>query len=90
MPAIGVVDSGSDITIIGGQLFQTVAATARLRKRDFKKPDRTPRTYDQKPFCLDGKMELDIEFDGKTLSMLRWILMIIRGRMQTVGYCLLP
>lgn len=68
VPAVGVIDSGSDITIMGGKLFQTVATVARLRKRDFQKPDRTPRTYDQKPFHIDGKIELDIEFSDKTMK----------------------
>jgi len=40
---------------------------ARLKKRDFKKADRTPRTYDQRPFRLDGRMNLDINFEGKTM-----------------------
>ena len=37
--ALGVVDSGVDITIMNGELF-TVAA--RLRKKDFRKPDKVP------------------------------------------------
>ncbi len=36
--AVGVIDSGSDITIMGAELFARVALAARLRKRDFKKP----------------------------------------------------
>ena len=61
-------DSGADITIIGGKLFRKVATAARLKKRDFHKPDKTPRTYDQKPFTLDGRMNLDISFDGRTMN----------------------
>jgi len=34
----GVVDTGADITIMGGELFKRVAAIARLRK-DFKPAD---------------------------------------------------
>ena len=40
-------DTGADITIMGGKLFKKVAAAARLKKRDFKKPDGVPRTYDR-------------------------------------------
>ena len=68
VPADGIIDSGADITIVGGDLFRKVAAMARLKKRDFKKADRTPRTYDQKTFTLDGRMDLDISFDGKTMN----------------------
>ena len=42
---IGIIDSGADITIIGGELFKKVATGAKLKKRDFKKPDKVPRTY---------------------------------------------
>ena len=35
----GIIDSGADITIMGGELFKKVAAAARLKKRDFKKAD---------------------------------------------------
>ena len=37
----GVIDSGADITIIGGKLFKRVALAARLKKKDFMKPDKT-------------------------------------------------
>ena len=67
IPAVGVVDSGEDITIVGGELFKQVAAAAQLWKRDFQPPDKTPRTYDQKPFRLDGKMDLDITFADRTM-----------------------
>lgn len=68
VPAVGVLDSGSDITIMGAKLFAKVALAARLRKRDFKKPDRIPRTYDQRTFTLDGRLDLDIEFGGKSMK----------------------
>ena len=44
-----------------------MAAAARLKKKDFKKADKVPRTYNQKPFTLDGRMDLDVSFDGKTM-----------------------
>ena len=67
VPAEGVIDSGADITIMGAKVFRTVATAARLKKRDFKPADRTPRTYDQKPFTLDGKMEMDITFEESVI-----------------------
>ena len=62
---VGVIDSGADITIIGGE---QVATVAKLRKKDFRSADKTPRTYDQRPFVLHGCMDLDITFGGKTMS----------------------
>ena len=66
VPARGLVGTGCDITIIGGQLFRHVAAMARLRKRHFKPPDKAPHTYNRQPFHLDGQMDLKVSF-GKEL-----------------------
>ena len=60
VPALGVLDAGADITIISGELFRKIATVARLKKRDLKRPDKQPRNYDQTPFSLDGRMDLDI------------------------------
>ena len=32
-----IIDSGADISIMGGELFKRVAAVARVKRRDFKK-----------------------------------------------------
>ena len=63
----GVLDTGADITIIGSTLFKKVAAVAKVKKKNFKKADKIPHTYDQKPFTLDGRMDLDIAFGDKTI-----------------------
>ena len=39
VPVRGTIDSGSDITIIGRDLFRRIAAVARLRKSQLLKPD---------------------------------------------------
>ena len=68
VPAYGMIDSGADISIIGGILFKKIATVARLKKLDFMKADKIPRTYDQQPFQLDGQMDLDIVFNER-----RWL-----------------
>ena len=68
VPVFGIIDSGADITIMGGELFKKVAAAARLKKRDFQAPDKVPRTYDQQPFTVDGRMDLNVTFDDKTMK----------------------
>ena len=68
VPADGVIDTGADITIMGQELFATVAAAARLRKRNFRRPDKVPWTYDRKTFHLDGCMDLDLSFADKTMK----------------------
>ena len=68
VPAYGLIDSGADITIMGGTLFKKVATVTKLKKRDFMKADKVPRTYDQRPFQLDGRMDLDIAFGDHTMK----------------------
>ena len=64
VPVFGVIDSGADVTVIGGNLLRKVATIAKLRKKDLKHPDKTPRNYYQSPFTLHGKMDLDVSFAG--------------------------
>ena len=74
VPAHGIIGSRSEITIIGGELFCHIAAVARLPKSKFQKPDKILRTYDQRTFVLDGKMDLNICLDKviiKTPVMLK-------------------
>ena len=73
--AWGIVDSGADITIIGKDLLQTIAAVGKLRKRDCKKPDKVPRTYDRKPFTLHGMLELEISFAERKMMTTVYIKM---------------
>ena len=40
---------------------------ARLKKKQFKAADKTPYGYDQQPFKLDGRMDLDIMFNDKEI-----------------------
>ena len=67
VPMYGVIDTGADITILGGSLFKKVATIAKLKKRDFHPADKTPRNYDQRPFQLDGRLDLDISFGEHTM-----------------------
>ena len=75
VPTHGVVDTGADKTIIGGDLFKRVASVAKLKRKDLKKADRVPKTYDQKPFSLDGRMDFDISFNDATVRTLIYIKM---------------
>ena len=68
VPVVGLVDTGADISIMGREVFRKVAAVARLRKKNFKKPDKTPYGYNQQPFRVDGKMDMDITFNDITIT----------------------
>jgi len=65
---LGVIDTAADVTIMGGEMFKKVAASAKLRKKDFKPANMTPYNYDKKPFRLDGKLELDVSFQDRTIT----------------------
>ena len=67
VPVDGVIDTGADITIMGGEVFKKIAAVAKLRKSQLKKADKTPHNYDQTPFTLNGRMDLDVTFEGVTM-----------------------
>ena len=64
----GVVDTGADITIMGAEAFKRIATVAKLHQRDFKKPDKIPRLYDQNTFHIDGRVDLDITFQDRTMK----------------------
>ena len=49
-------------------LLQTIAAVSRLKKQDWKEPDKSPRTYDRRPFTLHGMLELEIAFAEKMMT----------------------
>lgn len=68
VPMLGVVDTAADITIMGGEMFKEVAAVAKLHRKDFKPADKTPHNFDRKPFCLDGKLKLDVSFGDRTMT----------------------
>ena len=67
VPAVGLVDTGADITIMGSELFKKVAAVAGLKKQQFKLTDKQPHTYDRRQFKLDGRLDLDVSFNNKTM-----------------------
>ena len=68
VPAYGIVDTGADIIIMGPKIFKKVAMFAKLKKRQFKEPDKVPHTYDRWQFKLDGQLDLDVKFDDKMIN----------------------
>ena len=66
-PFVGIVDSGTDISIMNGDLFKRIDADTCLKKKDFKKADKVARTYDHQSFLLDGSMDMDISFSGRAM-----------------------
>ena len=67
VPVRGLIQMGSDIMIVKGELFKHVAAAARLQKKRFKPPDKSPCMYSNQPFHLGGRMDLQLLFGEKDL-----------------------
>lgn len=65
---------------------------ARLRKKlkDLKKSDKTPRNYDHRPFQLDGRMDLDLTFNGQTMCTPVYIKLDAHGCLSAVGDSTVP
>ena len=55
-----MIDTGSDITIISGELFKTIINTAQLRSEILKPADRRACAYNGQLISLDGQMDVII------------------------------
>ena len=64
VPVTGLVDTGSDITIIQGDLFYKIAAVAKV---EIKIVDQGVCTYNQKPMTLNGCIDMRITFGEKNI-----------------------
>ena len=88
VPMKGVVDSGSDITILGGEMFKKVVSVACLCQKDFQPPDKTPRNYDQQPFTVDGRIDIDVAFQDKTMKTTVYVKMdVSEDLLLSEGVC---
>lgn len=90
VPTSGIIDTGADITIMGGELFKKISDAVRLKKKDLKRPDRISRTYDHKEFKLHGRMDLEIGFDDKMVKTPIYIKMDAHNQLllsESAGYC---
>ena len=67
VPVTGIIDTGSDITIIRGDLFYHIVGTAGLEESSLKPADLKVCTYDQKPINLDGQLDLHISFGERVI-----------------------
>ena len=67
VPVTGIIDTGSDITIIRGDLFYHIVGTAGLEESSLKPADLKACTYDQKPINLDGQLDLHISFGERVI-----------------------
>lgn len=67
VPVTGVIDMGADITIMNCNLLRKAAVIVNLKKSQFKKADKRPRTYEFRVFSLDGRLDLHLTFGDPCL-----------------------
>ena len=64
----GLIDTGSDITIIREDLFYHIVSESGLKSQSLKPAEQKACTYDQKPLTLDGQMDMKVSFGDKTIT----------------------
>ena len=67
VPVTGLIDTGSDITIIRGDLFYQIISESGLKVESLKPAEQKACTSDQKPITLDGQMDMKVSFGDKTI-----------------------
>ena len=76
VPVTGLIDTGSDITIVRGDLLYHIVSTAGLEASKIRSADQRACTYDQKPITLDGQIDLNISFGENTLCTTVYIKLV--------------
>ena len=63
----GLTDTGSDITIIRGDLFYQMVSQSGLKLQSLKPAEQKACTSDHKPIILDELMDMKVSFGDKTI-----------------------
>ena len=72
----GVIDTGSDITIIRGDLLYHIVEKANLKIEDLKVPQLKACIYDQKPIILNGQMNMKVSLGDKTITTTAFVKLV--------------
>jgi len=68
VPIRGIVDTGSDITILSGPAFREIVNISKVPKKEqFKPANRKAYTYGHHPLSLDGQIDLHTKFGEKCI-----------------------
>jgi len=87
VPIIGLIDTGSDITIMRGDQFYDMKKEAHLNVHDPKLTEQRACTYYQKPITLDGQIYVKIAFGEKTIVNTVFVKMVAPNKVDTVRKC---
>ena len=72
----GLIDTGSDIKIIRGNLFYQIIPESGLKVESLKPAEQKAYNYDQKPITLDGEMDMEVSFDDKTIIIMVYVKLV--------------
>ena len=68
IPTTGVIYTGSDITIMRGDVFYRIVSESDLDVLDVKAAGQIiAYTFDQKPIHLDGQIDMKVSFAEKVI-----------------------
>ena len=77
IPITGVIDTGSDITILRGDVFYQIVSDSDLDVLDLKPAEQVKAcTYDRKPIHLDGQIDMEVSFDEKVITTTVYIKLV--------------
>ena len=76
LPVMGLIDTGSDITIMRGDLFYHTVGKGGIEVDQLQSPAYKACSYDQKPITLDGQMEIILSFDKKVLQTTMYVKLV--------------
>ena len=64
-PIVGLIHTGSDITLMRGDQFYDMVKDSLLSAHHLKPTEQRACTYDQKPITFDGQIDVKIAFGKK-------------------------
>ena len=73
VPVTGIIDTGSDITIISGELFKNIVDAAQLSSETFKPANKQACAYSGQPISLDGQMDVTISFESHNIKTIIYV-----------------
>ena len=77
VPITGIIDTGSDITILRGDAFYSIVSKSDLNVHNLKAAEQVKAcTYDQTPISLDGQLNMKISFGEKVINATVYIKLI--------------
>ena len=73
VPVTGIIDTGSDITIISGELFENIVDAVQLSSETFKPANKQACAYNGQTISLDDQMDVTISFESHNIKTITYV-----------------